>query len=602
MAGPLTSPWAPPEGRLQDAFRIADMIRDTGRIEAQGKYNRRMAVSDLVGGIAGTAFDMIDANQQKKALQEIGAILASGQPFDAQALVAKYGIKATKEAYSLYSAMQPKPDTFSSVDPEKDLINDRTGEIMRKGRPKEPTAAEQREAEKYAKEQRDESVEAQMAEWVDTAKRAGVNFEDIESQYFRETRKAVPASLQPKTPTEAEWVARAAQGDPVAIATVKALKEFKDNSQANPTEASMAWAAAGGDPIKALEYMRNQRARAGGTAAGSDGDLTQEQLQALMANIDKNPALWDSLTPTTRTALAVAGYSGQGKPLTNSAIVKISESKTGLAALRDLRSVVVANEQYIGPASGLQSLNPWSDAKKAKADMDRVRQRVGKALEGGVLREADERKYKEILATLFDTPSTAIYKIDQLLEDVQRDVDIFIEEQRAAGRRVGTAAEVPDRTLTPPPAAPVAPAPGTLNRGGGLFGTRTRRGGAAPAAVAPVAPVAPGVAPVAPPVAAPAAPTSRRRQSPPTVGALVGPPAAPPPVVAPPAVPPREGFARSYDTPAPARPGPQVPPRVPIPPPPEVAALLKDQPPGIHELSDGSVWRKMPNGTLMRLE
>jgi len=160
------------------------------------------------------------------------------------------------------------------------------------------------------------------------------------------------------------------------------------------------------------------------------------------------------------------------------------------------------------------------------------------------------------------------------------------------------------------PPDPAAPAPGTVNPSGGWFGTRTRRGAGALGGGAPAAPVAPPVAPPAgarrgneprrrgsvPPVAVPVAP-------PPTVGALVAPQAAPPPPPPPPPVaPPREGFARSYDTAAPAQIGPQVPPRTPVPPPPEVVQLLADQPAGVHELSDGSVWRKMPNGTLLRMK
>ena len=45
-----------------------------------------------------------------------------------------------------------------------------------------------------------------------------------------------------------------------------------------------------------------------------------------------------------------------------------------------------------------------------QADVDRARQTVGKALGGGVLRKEDEDKYKKILATLNDTPETAVYK------------------------------------------------------------------------------------------------------------------------------------------------------------------------------------------------
>jgi hypothetical protein len=156
----------------------------------------------------------------------------------------------------------------------------------------------------------------------------------------------------------------------------------------------------------------------------------------------QNPNLWDNLTPTAKTEIApeIAQRGGGavfGKPLSEGAINKLSDSRSAVTALRDLREVLKANEQYIGPLSGLQALNPYSEARKAQANIDMVRQRVGKALEGGVLRKEDEEKYKRILATLTDVPSTAIYKVDQLIETLTRDIDTFTEEQRKAGRRVG---------------------------------------------------------------------------------------------------------------------------------------------------------------------
>lgn len=174
--------------------------------------------------------------------------------------------------------------------------------------------------------------------------------------------------------------------------------------------------------------------------AADQAKETAERARLVQA-IVANPELYDRLSARDiadiAPDLAKAGFKGFGKSMNESAIVKIAESRSALGALRDLRTTLVQNEQYIGPVAGLAALNPYSDARKARADIDRVKQRVGKALEGGVLRKEDEEKYKKILATLTDEPSTAIYKVDQLLEDIQRDMDLFIEEQRSAGRRVG---------------------------------------------------------------------------------------------------------------------------------------------------------------------
>ena len=168
----------------------------------------------------------------------------------------------------------------------------------------------------------------------------------------------------------------------------------------------------------------------------------------LVDAVMQNPNLWDNLTPTAKTEIApeIAKRGGGaifGKPLSESAIGKLSDSRSAVAALRDLREVLKANEQYIGPVSGLQAINPYSDARKAQANIDMVRQRVGKALEGGVLRKEDEEKYRRILATLTDVPSTAIYKVDQLIGTLERDIETFTDEQKKAGRRVSSEPESP---------------------------------------------------------------------------------------------------------------------------------------------------------------
>lgn len=126
----------------------------------------------------------------------------------------------------------------------------------------------------------------------------------------------------------------------------------------------------------------------------------------------------------------------RGKPLSDTAIEKISSSEAAISSLKDLRTVLSTNEEYIGPIAGFQAVNPYSEARKAQADIDRVRQRVGKALEGGVLRKEDENKYKVILATLRDTPSTAIHKVDGIIAEIQRDIDTYKNLQSQSGRFV----------------------------------------------------------------------------------------------------------------------------------------------------------------------
>jgi hypothetical protein len=54
------------------------------------------------------------------------------------------------------------------------------------------------------------------------------------------------------------------------------------------------------------------------------------------------------------------------------------------------------------------------DAKQRQAVIDRVKQVIGKALEGGVLRKEDEAKYAKILPTIGDPPAVANTKMQGL--------------------------------------------------------------------------------------------------------------------------------------------------------------------------------------------
>ena len=65
-----------------------------------------------------------------------------------------------------------------------------------------------------------------------------------------------------------------------------------------------------------------------------------------------------------------------------------------------------------------------SDAKKRQAVIDRVKQVIGKTLEGGVLRKEDEIKYEKILPNIGDPQDVALEKLNVL------DVAIAKRKQR----------------------------------------------------------------------------------------------------------------------------------------------------------------------------
>lgn len=202
-----------------------------------------------------------------------------------------------------------------------------------------------------------------------------------------------------------------------------------------------------GEVIKNLHGSKPITTPGGGTG-GSVGSLAQ--------SIIENPTLFDDLTPTKRgqviAELQAGGYDTTNlgvKGLSDGAIKELSQTQQALRDLDVLKEKITGNEQYIGPITGLQRFNPFSKARQIQADVDRVKQTVGKALEGGVLRKEDEDKYKKILATLADTPETAIYKIDALISSIQRNIEDYKTLQQSAGRSLNARQPLPLKGATP---------------------------------------------------------------------------------------------------------------------------------------------------------
>lgn len=171
------------------------------------------------------------------------------------------------------------------------------------------------------------------------------------------------------------------------------------------------------------------------------GKIGVEGLSSIAQAVADNPNLINSLTPTVKgqviTQLSEAGYDISklgGRPLSDTAISKITDTEKAIADLEGLKLSIDNSKDYVGPISGFAALNPWSPAKQVQADIDRVRQTVGKALEGGVLRKEDEEKYKKILPTVNDTYNTVVYKMQQLDATMRADIERYRAEQALQGR------------------------------------------------------------------------------------------------------------------------------------------------------------------------
>jgi len=181
--------------------------------------------------------------------------------------------------------------------------------------------------------------------------------------------------------------------------------------------------------------LQNQKLRQDINGSGSSGISDTTQV------IINNPSLFDDLTPTEKgkviTQLQAGGYDTSNlgvKGLSDTAIKEVSQTQSALDDIQELRKKIEDNKDLIGPLKGLAKISPFSKQRKIQADIDRVKQTVGKALEGGVLRKEDEEKYKKILATITDTPSTALYKIDALIGAISRNIEDYKGLQQSGGR------------------------------------------------------------------------------------------------------------------------------------------------------------------------
>ena len=159
----------------------------------------------------------------------------------------------------------------------------------------------------------------------------------------------------------------------------------------------------------------------------------------------------------------------QGRPVTSGDAGRIAEFDTALDDLAVLRQTVLPIDPKTGKPATFKStgtaaavgagmpnwateLTGWGvDAKSRQAVIDRVKQVIGKALEGGVLRKEDEYKYEKILPTIKDVADVVSTKLAGLesaialrrgrsldaFEDAGYDVARFRQRGNAKSQTVG---------------------------------------------------------------------------------------------------------------------------------------------------------------------
>ena len=177
----------------------------------------------------------------------------------------------------------------------------------------------------------------------------------------------------------------------------------------------------------------------GGGAGAAGGAGSEYSREAMLADIKRDPAhmkeymaLHESLNPVV-----------EQDPLTlsDAAITKTTDAQKALEGLNELDTILA--EGYAGGkiSGNLRKLNPFDDTfKTQQASIDRIRQIVGKALEGGVLRKEDEEKYRKILPTMQDQPEVYRSKVSQLRQMISADMQQYLALQKQYGKGAGQVA------------------------------------------------------------------------------------------------------------------------------------------------------------------
>ena len=129
----------------------------------------------------------------------------------------------------------------------------------------------------------------------------------------------------------------------------------------------------------------------------------------------------------------------KGRPLPLTAATNLSEGKQIPLVTKTLLEFLDENNpnykgDLFGPLEGLLTKNPWDvEHKTVDDDLRRASQIIGKYMEGGVLRETDEKKYREMLPQITDTLPVAKDKLKGIIDLLKQKSNQFLMDYESAG-------------------------------------------------------------------------------------------------------------------------------------------------------------------------
>ena len=157
------------------------------------------------------------------------------------------------------------------------------------------------------------------------------------------------------------------------------------------------------------------------------------QQQLLLADLLDPNSQGGNIAALSKIFELTAGQS-QNLELGNTAIARISDYESAIENLNQLEGRIGdsgVNQPFIG---SLRRLNPYdTEAQDLNSVIRSVRQLVGKALEGGVLRREDEVKYEQMLPKIDDSDDVARAKIANVRQLLESNLGAFMQNQQTYG-------------------------------------------------------------------------------------------------------------------------------------------------------------------------
>tara|TARA_R100000808_G_scaffold12432_1_gene30899 strand:- start:3505 stop:4947 length:1443 start_codon:yes stop_codon:yes gene_type:complete len=226
------------------------------------------------------------------------------------------------------------------------------------------------------------------------------------------------------------------------LAGVKTYKNDVIMGRITPQEGVDAIAATFtryGKPAEMGDTLRELALNSFGVTAPK---LNDDYISGLARLVHQSPHVLQDLGAKVREAVIVEMMKQNllpRIPIKDSMLTAIVDFDSSLHELADLSGLVADRPDLFGPVKNwiypyLIGTQTYEDWHTMSSKVGYVKQLVGKALEGGVLRKEDEEKYGRILAAMGDDPSVVESKIKMMLKSLKWKRDRFIHLAEISGR------------------------------------------------------------------------------------------------------------------------------------------------------------------------